>query len=486
MRIPLPVFKLFWRRKMAILLNLVVLVLLSVQVMGQSAIDLADLSAFNNPGKSWRVAGAVVADLRKPNAFNIAPGKGILVNVSEEKKHGTDLYTKTEFGDVDVEFDYMMAKGANSGVYLQGMYEVQLEDTWGAKETAFGKNGGIYERWDDDRPQGNKGYEGFAPRQNASRATGLWQHIKISFQAPRFDGKGKKIQAARMILIELNGVIIHENVELSGPTRGAMGKDEKKTGPLRFQGDHGTVAFQNMKITPFDKGRTEVVPPVSRQVPVYPIFVNAYETPVFRSFMDLPDGQRVIHTVSVASNEKVHYTYDMDTGMIIQAWRGGFLDATPMWHSRGDGSSRPLGAVQRFGKPVLAIARLATAQSPWISDTTGTHFHPKGYSLDVNDNPVFNYQLGGMIVTDATHALHNGEGISREISIIDPAKNLYVRLAEGASILETDKGMFVIDNNAYYVRLDDAGGASPVIREANGKKELVIPINGKVKYSILF
>jgi hypothetical protein len=94
-----------------------------------------------------------------------------------------------------------------------------------------GDNGGIYERWDDSKPEGQQGYDGHAPRQNASRAPGLWQHMKISFQAPRFDGQGKKISNAKIIYVWLNGVLIQDNVELAGPTRGAM--ITKKLLPVR-------------------------------------------------------------------------------------------------------------------------------------------------------------------------------------------------------------------------------------------------------------
>jgi hypothetical protein len=90
----------------------------------------------------------------------------------------------------------MMAKGSNSGIYLQGRYEVQLLDSWNVVNVKAGDNGGIYERWNDDKPEGQKGYEGHAPRQNASRAPGLWQHIKISFQAPRFNATGQKTENA--------------------------------------------------------------------------------------------------------------------------------------------------------------------------------------------------------------------------------------------------------------------------------------------------
>ncbi|SDM09624.1 protein of unknown function [Daejeonella rubra] len=448
----------------------------------QSNTPLTDLSSFKSSGKTWQIVGDVTVNLNKPNMLNTSKGTGILINLSDEKNHGSDLFTNTEHGDMDLELDYMMAKGGNSGIYLQGRYELQLQDTWGAKTPTSGNNGGIYERWDDNR---HEGYGGYAPRQNASRAPGLWQHLKISFQAPRFDAGGKKVENARMLRVELNGVIIHDNIELSGPTRGAMSNDEKATGPLRFQGDHGAVAFRNIKITRFDTPRPAESVANNPNV-VDPILIDAPVNTILRSFVDLPDGPRVVHAVSVGSPEQVHYTYDMDNAMIIQLWRGGFLNATPMWHSRGDGSSLPLGTVQRFGKPVLALARLGSPQAAWLSDTAGTSYRPKGYVIDDQGSPAFRYLSYGSLVSDFTKAMENGRGISRKISVANPTKDLYFRLAEAASIEEISNGMYLIDDKSYYLRLENTGGSKPILRDLNGRKELIIPVGASLSYSILF
>ncbi len=459
----------------------------AAHVFGQSAVklDLNDLSAFRNPSKSWQIVAGVKADLSKPNALNFTNGSGVLLNLPDKKNKGEDLYTIAEYGDLDLEMDYMMASGSNSGLYLQGRYEIQLEDTWGARSPKSSSNGGVYQRWDDSKPEGQKGYSGFAPRQNASRAPGLWQNLKISFQAPRFDGSGKKIQNAVLLRVELNGVVIHDNVELTGPTRGAMPNDEKPTGPIRIQGDHGAVAFRNISITKFDAPRApERV--ANGNNPADPILIEASENTVLRSFMDLPGGSRVVHAVSVGSPQQVHYTYDMDNATIVQLWRGGFLNATPMWNSRGDGSSRPLGAVQRFGKPMQSVAKLSNAQAAWPADTAGTSYRPKGYILDDQGRPAFRYLSYGAAVTDVTKVMEDGHGISREIRIDNPSNDLYFRLAEAASIEEVSPGMYHIDNQSYYLRLDNAKGAKAVIRDQNGRKELIIPAGDVVNYSILF
>lgn len=446
--------------------------------------SLNDLSSFTNPGKTWSLGSSVSADLNKPNFLSKTEGTGILINLPDKKNQGSDLFSKFEHGDMDLELDYMLAKGSNSGIYLQGRYELQLEDSWGIKSPTSANNGGMYVRWDDSKPEGHQGYQGYPPRQNASRAPGVWQHIKISFQAPRFDAAGKKISNAKMVKVELNGVLIHENLELLGPTRGAISNDEKATGPLRLQGDHGAIAFKNIKVKLYDKPREEVTNNGGNNTD--PILIDAPVNTVLRSFMDLPGFKRVVHAVSVGSPEQVHYTYDMDNGAVVQVWRGGFLDATPMWHDRGDGSSRPVGVVQRFGKPVLSLAKLASPQTAWITDTAGTGFRQKGYVLDEADRPTFRYLMYGTMVNDQIRALDNGQGIHREITVENAPENLYLRVAEGSDIESISNGLYLVDGKSYYLRLDDDKGAKPVIREAGGRKELILPVKGKVGYAILF
>lgn len=449
----------------------------------QNVIQIKDLSSFKDPSSTWNMVGDISADLDKANVFQVGHGTGILVNMPDKKNKGADLFTREEFGDMDVELDFMMAKGSNSGIYLHGRYEVQLMDSWTLKAPTAGSNGGIYQRWDEHRPEGQKGYEGYPARQNASRAPGLWQNLKIAFQAPRFDERGNKVQPAKMLKVELNGVTIHEDVELSGPTRGGSG-EEKATGPLRIQGDHGAVAFRNIRITDYKQARP--APEPSRPNRVYPILVEASDYPVFRSFMDLPGGKRVVHAISVGSDAKVHYTYDNDTGMLLQVWRGGFLDATPMWFSRGDGSSRPVGAVQYFGEPVPVIGKLTSKDSSWKTDTLGTGFRPIGYRLDTNDQPVFLYRINNCEVSDAIRALDNGEGIRRSLHIKGALQGNYVRLAEGSAIKQLKNGMYAVDANAYYLKVDEATSVKPFVRSLNGKQELLIPAVAELNYTILF
>ena len=82
----------------------------------------------------------------------------------------------------------------------------------------------------------------------AARSGNAAQSFDVLFRAPRFDATGKKIENARFIKVTHNGQIIQENVEVPRPTCAAHWLDEKPTGPLMLQGDHGPVAYRNLRL----------------------------------------------------------------------------------------------------------------------------------------------------------------------------------------------------------------------------------------------
>ncbi|HEX8549605.1 MAG TPA: family 16 glycoside hydrolase [Cytophagaceae bacterium] len=216
------------------------------------SIHLNTLESFNAPTSNWKIAGDVQCDRNVVDHIKALPGTGVLVNVFEAKG-SKDLYTTWDHGDLDIEFEFMMAKNSNAGIYLQGQYEIQLLDSWGVRNPTYSDLGGIYERWDEAKPEGKKGFEGTPPSQNVSKAPGLWQKMRIQFQAPKFNDKGLKTSNAKILKVDLNGVTIHENVILSGPTRGGAYPLEKARGPLRIQGDHGAFAMRSIKYKSYDK-----------------------------------------------------------------------------------------------------------------------------------------------------------------------------------------------------------------------------------------
>jgi sugar phosphate isomerase/epimerase len=194
----------------------------------------------------WEIVGDVFVNPKNEKLLASKPGTGVIVNGPTGRTR--NILSKAEFGDVRAHIEFMVPKGSNSGVYFMGRYEIQVFDSWGVKKPTYSDCGGIYQRWDNNRTP--KGYEGHPPRVNASRPPGQWQSFDVIFRAPRFDKTGKKISNARFEKVIHNGIIVHEGVVLTGPTRASTYNDEKPVGPLMVQGDHGPVTYRNIWIEP--------------------------------------------------------------------------------------------------------------------------------------------------------------------------------------------------------------------------------------------
>jgi len=206
----------------------------------------SDFSQWRGNTGQWEIVGDTFMKSGNEKLLSSKPGTGVIVNGHTGRT--SNLFSKVEFGDVKAHIEFMVPKGSNSGVYFNGRYEIQVLDSWEVKKLKHGDCGGIYQRWDNNRKP--KGYEGRPPRVNASRPPGQWQTFDVVFRSPRFDKKGQKITNARFEKVVHNGIVIHADVELSGPTRASAYNNEKPAGPLMLQGDHGPVAYRNIRIEP--------------------------------------------------------------------------------------------------------------------------------------------------------------------------------------------------------------------------------------------
>ena len=189
----------------------------------------------------WTTSPGIFWDsVNRPQQLIALPGPGN--RIANGPKGGiTNIVTTRKFGDIELYVEFLIPAKSNSGVYLQGLYEVQVYDSFGVEHLQYADCGGIYERWID-----NKGVGGTAPMVNASRRPGEWQSFHIWFRAPKFDAAGKKISNATFIRVLYNGRLVHENVEAPGPTRSGLEIPEAATNPLMLQGDHGPVAYRNI------------------------------------------------------------------------------------------------------------------------------------------------------------------------------------------------------------------------------------------------
>jgi hypothetical protein len=231
------------RHRLLIAAALIAVVPASTFAAGKTRVlfDGKDLAGWRKPTGTWIVAKSVALDPADPAKFVISPGQGVIVNGADGRT--VELVTEAEFGDAEVHVEFCIPKHSNSGVYLMGRYEVQVYDSFGVEKDKYPgiECGGIYPRW-----IGEKNVEGHSPRVNASKPPGQWQTFDINFRAPRFDASGKKIANAKFVKVAHNGRVIHADVEVTGPTRATLWEDEKPTGPIRLQGDHGPVAYRNL------------------------------------------------------------------------------------------------------------------------------------------------------------------------------------------------------------------------------------------------
>jgi hypothetical protein len=202
-----------------------------------------DLSGWKGQGDWLTTIGILWDRLLGPTRLRAVPGPtpgGTMLNGPTGRT--TNLVTEETFGDIELYVEFMVAKGSNSGVYLHGLYEVQVFDSWKSDEPMTSSDcGGIYHRWINET-----GVGGSAPSRNASRKPGDWQSFYIAFRGPRFDASGKKTANAKFLRVVHNGFTIQKDVEVDGPTRAAMNLPEAAKNPVMLQGDHGPVAYKNI------------------------------------------------------------------------------------------------------------------------------------------------------------------------------------------------------------------------------------------------
>jgi hypothetical protein len=133
-----------------------------------------------------------------------------------------DLISERTFGDAKLHVEFMYPKGANSGLYLRGRYEVQINDDAGKALDPL-RMGGVY---------------GFiSPYVDAARKADEWQTYDIELRGQR-------------VSIRLNGTVIADSEVIPGITGGAIDSNEASPGPLMLQGDHGKISFRKITLTP--------------------------------------------------------------------------------------------------------------------------------------------------------------------------------------------------------------------------------------------
>jgi hypothetical protein len=142
--------------------------------------------------------------------------------VLKSPKSGANIRTQKTFNDFKLHIEFRYPKGSNSGVYLRGRYEIQIEDNKGMEPMSL-YLGGIY---------------GFIdPWLNMAKEAGEWQSYDVEL-------------VGRMVTVKANGTTIIYKQEIPGVTGGALDSKEGEPGPIMMQGDHGPIEFRNIILTP--------------------------------------------------------------------------------------------------------------------------------------------------------------------------------------------------------------------------------------------
>ena len=171
----------------------------------------------------WRLTNP-----RQRNGWSVKDG--VLINnpvQQKGKRHISygNLRTAGEFEDFNLKLEVNVPRRGNSGIYLRGIYEVQISDTYG-RDLDSHNMGAIYSR--------------ITPTLAAEKPAGQWQSLNLTL-------------LDRHVTVELNGKVIIDNEPLLGCTGGALWSDEFKPGPIYLQGDHTAVSYRNITLTPILK-----------------------------------------------------------------------------------------------------------------------------------------------------------------------------------------------------------------------------------------
>lgn len=183
--------------------------------------DLSNWTSRDGGAPGWTVEDGVMA---------VVPRTGDIMTT----ERFTDHFLHLEFMTPDMPEATGQAKG-NSGVFLQGRYEIQVLDSYGIAVPGMGDCGAIYNQ--------------FAPLVNACKPPLEWQSYDVIFRAPRLNDDGEIVENTRVTVLQ-NGLVILNNVILSGTTGANIGGGVGDPGPLLLQ-DHGNlVKFRNIWAVP--------------------------------------------------------------------------------------------------------------------------------------------------------------------------------------------------------------------------------------------
>jgi hypothetical protein len=204
-------------------------------------------------GSNWMTTTAVAwGGTNNPHILIGRPGHpgGVIVNTAYTNMAAPNLLSDAKMSDFELWVEFMIPKVSNSGVFVAGIYEMQVWDSFGIVPRLDTDRTGALYHYAAGLINGIEG--GTVPLVRAERDHGYWNSYHIWYRAPRFDASGKKIQNAMVLRALCNGQLIHEYKERLGRTVATPEITESPTNNyvVGLQGDHGYVAFRNIYYRP--------------------------------------------------------------------------------------------------------------------------------------------------------------------------------------------------------------------------------------------
>jgi len=325
----------------------------------------------------WHSAGwsLVDADMdqREPTRFLVVAGTGALINtphdVADAPRSGppgaapTDFTSRPVFGEGRYHIEYMLPEAGRTTVWLMGRYGIDLPDPHHAAEAAVGpagtRHGAVL------APDGDAEVP---PALNGSLGPGQWHELDIVLTPPRFDATGRKTANARIERVLLNDVLLHEGIELSGPSLGAPLADQPEAagGPLVLAGTRGPVALRQLMVRPV---------PVPDEAGWVPLF-NGQDLGGWRVATEAADDDAPLPpgtTFTAATGEAAETTgWSVEDGLLV-----GRGPPSHLFSPRGDFHDLELRASLRISDKGNSGLYVRTAFGPgW----------PAGYEAQVNSS----------------------------------------------------------------------------------------------------
>ncbi|MFM6915669.1 MAG: hypothetical protein ACKOUQ_12415 [Aquirufa sp.] len=279
----------------------------------------------------------------------------------------------------------------------------------------------------------------------------------MDFQAPRFDANGKKIANAIFKKVILNGLVVQENIEVSGMTRGAIFDKEAPFGPILIQGDHGPVAFRNLRFETYEK------PTASLGEVSYDYYTGKFTDPIVPATKPVSSGKLPALTyrvIPVNNDYLIHYKAELtipedDTYEFQTYWTGSgelkidgkVLNQGAHWFNE----MVPASTFLKAGKHQLEIIHIK--DFPWGPKALGLHvkrigsrlvsLHERTSLLDPDAVGLIEVKANAEPVLQRSFAFHQGKKKTHVIHVGDPAGLHYSYDLKQGAILQVWRGKFL-------------------------------------------